>query len=436
MTFDARAIKLLLPGQHITSSDFPGLRIIAGDDDLRTWIYRYRSPVDGKLRQVKIGNWPAKSLHLAIADWDGLKKRRDAGEDPALQSRIARNERRLEEQARLENVRLSSYTVRDVALDYWEGHVLKTRKQKGATEVKRMFDKMLGETGNLPAAEITRAQAFDLISEHGAVKPVVAGYLRSELGAAWDYAIDAGRLPGETPNWWRVILRGKLKSKGKRIGGENIGTKKRVLTPEETGKLINWLPNFTRLIDDTLTLYLWTACRGVEILGAEGKDIIQESDGLHWWVIPKEKTKNARHDNATDLRVPLFGRAKAVLLRRKGCYGDGLLFPAKRRDGVIVATEQKTIQTTVWMHQPYSTTRPEDFRNRLTVTNWAPHDLRRTSRTFLSTLGCPRDVAESIIGHMLPGVEGVYNKNTFDKERVEWLGRLSEYLESLAVSYL
>lgn len=297
-----------------------------------------------------------------------------------------------------------------------------------------MFDKMLGEYGDLPAAEITRSQAFDLISEHGATKPVVAGYLRSELGAAWDYAIDSGRLPGETPNWWRVILRGKLRSKGKKIGGENIGTKKRALTPEEVGKLINWLPNFTRLVDDTLTIYLWTACRGVEILGAEGKEINQESDGLYWWVIPKLKMKNARYDDATDLRVPLFGRALAVLLRRKEQYGDGLLFPARRRDGVIVPTEQKTIQTAVWMHQPYSTTRPEEYRPRLTVTNWSPHDLRRTARTFLSTLGCPRDVAESIIGHMLPGVEGVYNKNTFDKERVEWLGKLSRYLESLTTA--
>lgn len=431
MTFDARAIKLLSPGKHITSSDFPGLRIVAGADGLRTWTYRYRSPVDGKLRQVKIGNWPEKSLHIAIAEWDAMKKRRDAGDDPALQSRLERAQRRAESKVALEKIKLSTYTVRDVAMDYWEWHVSKTRKPKGATEVKRMFDKMLGDSGDIPASEVTRAQAFDLISEHGKTKPVVAGYLRSELGAAWDYAIDSGRLPGDTPNWWRVILRGKLKSKGKMIGGENIGTKKRVLTPEEAGRLINWLPNFTRLVDDTLTIYLWTGARGVEILGVEGKEINKEADGLFWWVMPKEKTKNARHDDATDLRVPLFGRARAVFLRRKDQYGDGLLFPAKRRDGLIVPTEQKTIQSTVWMHQPYSTTRPEDYRPRLPVTHWSPHDLRRTARTFLSSLGCPRDVAESIIGHMLPGVEGVYNKHTFDKERVEWLGRLSDYLESL-----
>jgi hypothetical protein len=33
---------------------------------------------------------------------------------------------------------------------------------------------------------------------------------------------------------------------------------------------------------------------------------------------------------------------------------------------------------------------------------------------------------------MLPGVEGAYNLHTFDAERVEWLGWLSNYLEELA----
>ena len=81
---------------------------------------------------------------------------------------------------------ITTYTVADVANDYWEQHVARVRKQKGVTEVKRMFDTMLGETGAVPAVDLTRSQAFDLIRVHGETKPVIAGYLRSELGAAWD----------------------------------------------------------------------------------------------------------------------------------------------------------------------------------------------------------------------------------------------------------
>lgn len=431
MAFDAREIKLLKPGEHITSPETPGLRVEAFANRW-TWTYRFRSPVDQKLRQIKIGGWPAMSVFSAVAEWERLRALRDSGVDPVLEAKAAKNAAIEASRKQLAAEKVKAYTVADVANDYWEGHIVPNRKPKGVTEVRRMFDTMLGATGTIPAAELTRAQAFDLIRKHGEDRPVVAGYLRSELGAAWDYAIDSGRLPETSPNWWRLILRGKLKSRGKKIAGEHIGTTKRALSPVEIGALIRWIPNFTQLVEDALTLYLWTCCRGAEILAAEGREINQEADGLWWWVIPKEKTKNSRHANATDQRVPLFGRALQVMLRRKERYGDGFLFQARRRDGRIVPVEQKTIQVAVWFHQPYSETTPHVVRPRLPVTHWSPHDLRRTSRTQLAALGCPDAVAESILGHMLPGVVGVYNVHSYDRERAEWLKRLSDHLEVLA----
>jgi hypothetical protein len=59
-----------------------------------------------------------------------------------------------------------------------------------------------------------------------------------QLGAAWDRAIDAGELPSETPNWWRMILRGKLASRGKSIAGESMGPVKRVLSDSEVTQLL------------------------------------------------------------------------------------------------------------------------------------------------------------------------------------------------------
>lgn len=431
MSFDARAIKLLHAGQHLTSTEYPGLRVECFSDRY-TWTYRYRSPIDQKLRQIKIGLWPAVSVHSAISSWEQLRDQRDAGRDPAIEAKHIKAEARQAVAAKKSASSAKQYLVADVANDYLEGHVVPNRKQKGATEVRRMFAKMLGDTGSIVAVELTRSQAFDLIKGHAEVRPVVAGYLRSELGAAWDYAIDAGRLPETCPNWWRLILRGKVKSKGKKIAGEHVGTAKRSLTGQEVGTLIRWLPNFTQLVSDTLTLYLWTCARGVEILTIEGREVSKESDGLWWWVIPKRKTKNSHIENATDLRIPLFGRALAVTLRRKERYGDSFLYPARRRDGKIVPVEQKTIQAAVWMHQPYSTTTPHKYRPRLAVTHWAPHDLRRTSRTLLASFGCPAEVAESVLGHVLPGVVGVYNQHSYDRERVEWLKRLSDHLEMLA----
>lgn len=57
--------------------------------------------------------------------------------------------------------------------------------------------------------------------------------------------------------------------------------------------------------------------------------------------------------------------------------------------------------------------------------------MRRTSRTVLASLGCPDPVAEAILGHMQPGIKGIYNIHGYDKERREWLTRLAAKYESL-----
>lgn len=429
MAFDARAIKALQPGEHLTSPEHPGLRIEAREQ-YRTWTYRYRSPVDGKVRQAKIGHWPAMSVHAAITEWERMREAREDGADPTLAAKQEREQAKAEVQRDKAAAARQAYTVAKVADDYYQGHVRLARARKGATEIKRMFDTMLGETGAVAAVDLSRAQAFDLIRSYAESAPVQAQKLRAELGAAWDWAIDSGRLPETAPNWWRLILRGKVKSQGKMIAGARVGTAKRALSAGEVGTLIRWLPNFTALLEDVLTLYLWTGCRGGEICAMEGREVRQEADGLYWWVIPKAKTKNARHANATDLRVPLFGRALNVALRRKERFGDDWLFPAQTREPQPV--QQKTIQTSTYYHQPYCKTRPEVDRPRLTVTHWAPHDLRRTARTLLASIGCPQDVAEAILGHMAPGVVGTYNLHRYDAERVEWLRRLSDHLEGLA----
>ena len=89
------------------------------------------------------------------------------------------------------------------------------------------------------------------------------------------------------------------------------------------------------------------------------------------------------------------------------------------------------MQSKVHYMQPYSKARPDHVRDRMSVTHWSPHDLRRTGRTLLAKLGCPNEVGESILGHVQPGVVGVYNLHAYDAERRHWLAVLDKHLESL-----
>lgn len=420
MHFDARAAKLLKPGEHIIVAASPGLRLVA-TATRRTWTYRFKSPADGRMRQVALGQWPAMSIAAATVAWEAARTRRDAGEDLALAKRAARVVR--------DKPAARTYSVRALCDDYLAGHVKVHRKPKGYAEVDRLFKRHLPPIEALAPADVTRAVAFDFL-EGLAKTPVVAANIRAELGAAWEYALDAGRLDEEVPNWWRQVMRGRLRSKGKVREGKHVGTAKRVLTEAELARLVPWLGNFSELVRDVLTLYLWTCARGAEILAMEASEISKEKDGW-WWTCPKRKTKNARHANATDQRVPLVGRALEVVTRRMHQVGEagGYLFPARSATGHAL---QNGIQSAVHWRQPYSKTQKHIERERLPVSHWSPHDLRRTGRTQLSVMGCPDEVAEAILGHMAPGVKGVYNLHKYDAERRTWLTKWAERLERLA----
>lgn len=425
MPFDARTAKLLQPGQHIILPEHPGLRLSA-TASRRSWIYRYKSPVDGGMRQVKLGEWPTMGYPQAALEWEKVRGQRTAGTDPQLQKRTARRQERAAAAAE----KVKPYSVADLVADYLAGHIDLHRKPKGRAEVRRVLESHTAPIGERPAHLLLRSEAYDLLA--GLTdRPVLMGTVRQEMGAAYDYGLDSGRLPENTPNWWRQVWRGKMpRSKGKKIEGKHIGTAKRALSEKEVGELLNWLPNFSRNIADGLVLYLWTGTRGSEIVSMEAGEITEEPTGW-WWTIPKHKTKNAHRENATDLRVPLIGRAKSVALRRREGAAP-FLFPKANDPADHI--EQKVIQSGVYHHQPYCKTKDKGNvpRPRLTVTHWSPHDLRRTARTLLASMGCPEDVAESVLGHMLPGVVGVYNRHSYDGERLEWLTRLDARLEELA----
>ena len=108
--FDARAAKALAAGDHITVEGAPGLRLVATASK-RTWTYRYRSPVDGRMRQVRLGHWPAMGLPAALAAWERVAAQRNAGGDPAAEARTRRRAAVAERQ-------VDAFTVRRACDEY------------------------------------------------------------------------------------------------------------------------------------------------------------------------------------------------------------------------------------------------------------------------------------------------------------------------------
>lgn len=53
------------------------------------------------------------------------------------------------------------------------------------------------------------------------------------------------------------------------------------------------------------------------------------------------------------------------------------------------------------------------------------HDLRRSARTLLARAGVQRDIAERVLGHVLPSIERIYNRHDYRDEKRDALRRLS-----------
>jgi integrase len=416
MYFDARAAKLLKPGEHIVVDGCPGLRLIA-TATRRTWAYRYKHPASGLMKQIKIGPWPEMPPANAAAKWQELRARRDGGEELAP----ARHKIKAGPDA--------GYTLGEMVEDYASGYLDRRREPKGAKAVRKRMLNAMAEHADMPAASVNRRFVFDLI-EGLSDRPVMAGSVKTEMAAAWCYAMDAGRIPEDLANWWTLVHARKLRSLGALRDGQRKGTAKRTLTGAEIKALLNHdLAMFSRQVQDFLTLQLWTCTRGAEIVQLHSDQITDEADGV-WWTVPKAMTKGVNQDAATDLRVPLAGRALEIVQRLRA--QDGWLFPSVSRAGVIGHQQQTYMQSKVNYLQPYCKGRKDHVRQRLSVTHWSPHDLRRTGRTLLASMGCPDVVGESILGHVRPGVKGVYDQYAYDKERRHWLALLSERLEALA----
>lgn len=409
MFFDARAAKLLKPGEHLIIDGAPGLRLVA-TDTRRTWTYRYKNHA-GLMKQVKLGPWPEMPVSAAAAKWQELRARRDAGEDLAKKPAVKATHD-------------DGYTLGHMIEDYASGYLDKRREPKGARAVHQRLVTALADHGELPSNAVGRRFVFDLI-ESLSDRPMLASSVKTEMGAAWDYALDAGRIPDDAPNWWRLVAARKLRSKGAVRDGKHRGTTKRVLSDKEIKTLLNRdLARFSQQVQDFLIIQLWTCTRGGEIVQMHSNQITDEADGV-WWTMPKSMTKGAHREAATDLRVPLVGRALEIVQRLR--VNEGWLFPSVARDGTMGHQVQAYMGSKVNYLQPYCKSRPDHVRERLSVTHWSPHDLRRTGRTMLAALGCPNEIGESILGHVQPGVIGVYNLFSYDKERRHWLTALDAH---------
>jgi integrase len=65
------------------------------------------------------------------------------------------------------------------------------------------------------------------------------------------------------------------------------------------------------------------------------------------------------------------------------------------------------------------------------VTDWRLHDLGRTARSLMSRAGVSADIAERCLGHVIPGVRGVYDRHEYLDEKRQAFEALAAQIERI-----
>jgi integrase len=305
------------------------------------------------------------------------------------------------------------FTVARMIDDYLEGHVVPMRNAKGSDEVIRFLNSDdLKAIRKRPAVEVTRNEAFNLITKiRNRGVPVLAGQIKSELKAAYEFAMNAGVID-MAGNPFAFVLKGLVAAK-----------RERTLTNAELVKLVPWIrQEYSEAVADALLITLYCGVRSGEVCTVDAREIEDSEQGIIWTIPPsKSKTK-------VPFNVMVPTAAAEILRKRLAMYPSGWLFPARDPKKHI---EQKVLGVEVWTHSPSCPNERYASRLKCPVGDWAPHDLRRTCRTKLSELRCPVEVAEAILNHTKGGVRGNYDLYKFDAEKREWLQRWADHLDML-----
>jgi integrase len=154
-----------------------------------------------------------------------------------------------------------------------------------------------------------------------------------------------------------------------------------------------------------LRLALCTAQRRDKLMSLKWEDV---TDGV--WNVPAEERQKG---TGGDLK--LSGLALEVI-NAQPRFGENPYVFAGRGDGFFNGMSKAKAA----------------FDRRLKFAEpFVIHDLRRTARSLMARAGVRPDVAERVMGHVIGGVEGVYDRHHYNDEKADALARLATLLQSI-----
>jgi hypothetical protein len=337
----------------------------------KTWTYIY--VWSGNRRRLVLGTYPATSLARAHTRVDEARAAIEDGRDP--RALFARPE-----------------TLRSICEEWIEREADGLRT--GADRKTRLERLVYPTLGDRAIADIRRSEIVRWLDT-----------IEDESGpTAADQALAFVR---RVFNWYATrnddfrspIVRGMARTK------PSQRARARILTDDELRTVWSTAEGqgaFGRLV----RFLLLTGARRTEAAAMPWTELEGED-----WTLPA-----ARNKTKVDLLRPLSKAALATL--------------GPKAEGPFVFS-------TDGGHTPISgySKLKQEFDNAVAVQlgqqmpNWRLHDLRRACRSLMSRAGVASDHAERCLGHVIPGVRGVYDRHDFREEKVRAYEALARQID-------
>ncbi|MFL5081547.1 MAG: tyrosine-type recombinase/integrase [Microvirga sp.] len=351
----------------------PGLMLRVTESGKKSWSVLYRvagqgpGGVRGALRRITLGHYPLLDLRTAREQARAVVDAADHGRDPARQ-------RQHEAQSRQAQT-VSAVSDRFIAL-YAKPN---TKKWREAQALLQRY--VLPGWGEVAIHDIRRADAHELLDRLVADGRVaMAREVRKHLTKLFNWSVDRG-----------IVTASPLA--GMERPEIAYRPRERVLSMEELRAISDGAEQMGYPFGPLFRLLIFTGQRRSEIALARRRWLLQDLRTLE---IPAASYKTGRPHAVPSAEPSL--RILASLPR----WSPGDYF----------------FSTTAGLKPVTGFSTAKVRLDRLSkVHNWVIHDLRRSVATHMARLGVPQEHIERVLGHVIEGVAGTYNRYSYLDEK-------------------
>ena len=291
--------------------DGGGLYLQVTSSGSKAWIFRFRSPLTQRLRDMGLG-----AVHSV-----GLPEAREkaAAQRRVLLDRLDPIEAREQEDRRRTLQSAKAITFAHCAASYIESHRAGWRNAKHAEQWTNTLQNYAEPViGPLPVQDVDTGSVLRILEPIWAKKPETASRLRGRIENILDWAKARGYRSGENPARWKGHLNQLLPT---------LSKKDRVIHHKampflEIGAFILRLRELSGVAARCLEFTILTAARTNESINATS-DEFDLSNAT--WTIPASRMKAKKEH-----RVPLSPRAVEIVRNMLG-LGQDHLFPGARK---------------------------------------------------------------------------------------------------------